>query len=163
MPFIEEHEAKALLAAGLANIANEYAAATSITTHHAGSRRELEEPSKVHFSNDGEALSIDAPGTAHKSKKKAPPRMNELDPTGLVFAQSVVRPAPYFYYTDHSLDEDEDPFTPITAAGHVPCFPAKMHAILSNPELKDIIAWAPHGRSWRILQPRQFECYVLPR
>jgi hypothetical protein len=33
-----------------------------------------------------------------------------------------------------------------------PTFPVKLHLILSNPEFDDIIAWLPHGRSWRILQ-----------
>ncbi|EED93475.1 hypothetical protein THAPSDRAFT_22414 [Thalassiosira pseudonana CCMP1335] len=97
------------------------------------------------------------------SKKTAIDGVEELDATGLVFAPPVLKPAPYFYYSDHSLEEDDDPLTPVTAAGRVPTFPAKMHAILSNPKLHHIVAWAPHGRSWRILKPRQFECYVLPK
>ncbi|KAL3775995.1 hypothetical protein HJC23_006772 [Cyclotella cryptica] len=87
----------------------------------------------------------------------------ELNPTNLAHNKLVLRPAPYFYYTNHSLEADTDPLTPITVPGHVPCFPAKMHAILSNPELHDIIAWDEHGRSFRILKTRQFECDVLPR
>lgn len=38
-----------------------------------------------------------------------------------------------------------------------------MHAILTNPELADVVGWAPHGRSWRILKPRDFEIRVLPK
>ena len=38
-----------------------------------------------------------------------------------------------------------------------------MHAILTNPALADVIGWAPHGRSWRILKPRDFEIRVLPK
>ncbi len=38
-----------------------------------------------------------------------------------------------------------------------------MHAILTNPKLRDVIAWAPNGRSWRILKPRDFEVHVLPK
>lgn len=94
-----------------------------------------------------------------KAKKKEPP----MDATGLVFAQPELKPPPFFYYTDHSLEEDDDPLTPITTAGSVPTFPAKMHAILTNPELSDVIGWAPHGRSWRILKPRDFEIRVLPK
>ena len=30
-------------------------------------------------------------------------------------------------------------------------FPAKLHAILSNPEYAHIISWMPHGRSWKIM------------
>jgi hypothetical protein len=43
-----------------------------------------------------------------------------------------------------------------------PTFPVKLHLILSNPEHADIIAWLPHGRSWRILQQKAFEDRVLP-
>ena len=43
-----------------------------------------------------------------------------------------------------------------------PTFPAKLHLILSNPEFEDIIAWLPHGRSWRILQQKAFEDRVIP-
>lgn len=111
--------------------------------------------------------------TDENPKKKAPPAargsktaaMKEppMDATGLVFAQPELKPAPYFYYTDHSLEQDDDPLTPITAAGSVPTFPAKMHAILTNPALADVVGWAPHGRSWRILKPRDFEIRVLPK
>ena len=38
-----------------------------------------------------------------------------------------------------------------------------MHAILTNPDLADVVGWAPHGRSWRILKPRDFEIRVLPK
>ena len=38
-----------------------------------------------------------------------------------------------------------------------------MHAILTNPALADVVGWAPHGRSWRILKPRDFEIRVLPK
>ncbi|KAL3774633.1 hypothetical protein ACHAW5_009576 [Stephanodiscus triporus] len=95
-----------------------------------------------------------------KAKRKDPP----MDATGLVFAQPELKPAPYFYYSDHSLDVDDDPLMPITAVGCVPTFPAtEMHAILTNPALADVVGWAPHGRSWRILKPRDFEIRVLPK
>ncbi|KAL3787116.1 hypothetical protein HJC23_013097 [Cyclotella cryptica] len=75
----------------------------------------------------------------------------------------VLKPAPYFYYNDRSREPDDDPLTPLTPPGLVPTFPAKMHAILSNKELSDVIEWLPHGRAWRILKPRTFEIHVLPR
>jgi len=70
--------------------------------------------------------------------------------------------APYYFYKDFSQDMDPDPLTPLTPPGRVPNFPAKMHAILSRPDLADVIAWMPHGRSWRVLKPREFEVRVLP-
>ncbi|KAG7374400.1 HSF-type DNA-binding protein [Nitzschia inconspicua] len=74
----------------------------------------------------------------------------------------VLRPFPYFYYRDFSTVPDPDPFTPLTAPGRVPNFPAKMHSILSRADLVDIVAWMPHGRAWRVLKPREFECRVIP-
>ena len=62
---------------------------------------------------------------------------------------------------DFSEVEDPDPLTPLTFPGKVPNFTAKMHAILSRPDLFDIVAWMPHGRAWRILKPREFEVRVI--
>lgn len=73
-----------------------------------------------------------------------------------------LKPYPFYYYVDHSRDVDDDPMTPLTPPGRVPNFPAKMHAILSRDDLSDIISWMPHGRSWRILKPREFEVQVIP-
>jgi hypothetical protein len=39
----------------------------------------------------------------------------------------------------------------------------KLHAILAIPELRDIVAWDSHGRSFRILKARDFEQLVLPK
>eukprot|EP00804_Cyclotella_cryptica_P004774 CCRYP_004865-RA/>CCRYP_004865-RA protein AED:0.11 eAED:0.11 QI:111/1/1/1/1/1/2/92/605 len=71
--------------------------------------------------------------------------------------------APYFFYTDHSREVDRDPLSPVTPPGAVPIFPVKMHVLLSKPELCDILAWDSHGRSFRILKPRQFEAEILPQ
>ena len=60
-----------------------------------------------------------------KAKRKDPP----MDATGLVFAQPELKPAPYFYYSDHSLDVDDDPLMPITAVGCVPTFPASEYFV----------------------------------
>ena len=38
----------------------------------------------------------------------------------------VLKPAPYFYYTDRSREVDDDPLMPLTALGRVPNFPAKV-------------------------------------
>ena len=72
-----------------------------------------------------------------------------------------MQPSPFFHYRNFSEVEDPDPLTPLTFPGRVPNFPAKMHAILSRPDLSDIVAWMPHGRSWRILKPREFEVRVI--
>ena len=73
-----------------------------------------------------------------------------------------LKAAPYFYYRDHSRTPDDDPLTPLTPLARVPNFPAKMQAILSRPDLADVVTWMPHGRSWRVLKPREFEIRVIP-
>jgi HSF-type DNA-binding len=73
-----------------------------------------------------------------------------------------LQPFPFFYYKDYSTVKDPDSLTPLTAPGRVPNFPAKMHAILSRPDLADVICYMPHGRSWKVLKPREFEIRVIP-
>ena len=70
--------------------------------------------------------------------------------------------APYYYYRDHSYLPDPDPTKPVTIPGRIPTFPAKLFAILSRSDLADIISWMPHGRSWKVHKPREFEVKVIP-
>jgi hypothetical protein len=73
-----------------------------------------------------------------------------------------MNPYPFFSYNDFSTIVDPDSLTPLTSPGRVPNFTAKMHSILSRPELADIVCWLPHGRSWRILKQSEFEVGVIP-
>lgn len=41
-------------------------------------------------------------------------------------------------------------------------FPAKLHDILSRPDMSDVIAWLPHGRAWRIVDQNAFIDRVMP-
>lgn len=41
-------------------------------------------------------------------------------------------------------------------------FPSKLHAILSNEQINDVVSWMPHGRSWRVHKPKVFESNVIP-
>eukprot|EP00977_Amphora_coffeiformis_P019740 scaffold7415_cov170-Amphora_coffeaeformis.AAC.15 len=90
----------------------------------------------------------------------APIEMNEADNGE---EDKDLQPYPYFHYRDFSTETDPDPLTPLTPPGRVPTFPAKLQAILSRPDLADVIAWMPHGRSWRVLKPREFEVKIIPR
>ena len=159
---------------------------TPIATAKAATKRELEE--LIDAGSDDDFTPKVTKKKARRSKKKS----YELDATGQVFAAELL-PAPYYFYRDHSKEMDDDPLTPITQAGHVPCFPAKMHAsefvsfecqlspviivstlgthslsfslctVLASPDLNDIVAWDSHGRSFRMLKPKQFELHILPR
>ena len=62
-----------------------------------------------------------------------------------------LKPAPFFYYRDHSLEVDENPHFPLVPLMSVPNFVMKLHAMLSCDSLSNVIAWMPHGRSWKIL------------
>lgn len=91
----------------------------------------------------------------------APPAAAASEPTSET-DKADPKPYPFFYYEDFSKVQDPDTLTPLTPPGRVPNFPAKMHSILSRPDLADIICWMPHGRSWRVLKPREFEIKVIP-
>lgn len=62
----------------------------------------------------------------------------------------ALRPAPYFYYRNHSQDVNND-LAPLVPALTVPNFVIKLHAILMNDSFSGIIEWVPHGRSFMIL------------
>lgn len=79
-------------------------------------------------------IATTAASAAKKIKKevatKLPPEPEEeMDETAKVFLAPTLKPAPYFYYSDHSLEGDDDPLTPIIAAGSVPTFPASEYKI----------------------------------
>jgi HSF-type DNA-binding len=82
-----------------------------------------------------------------------------LDP---FFSYMMMNLDPFFDYQDYSTEDDKDPVTPLTAVGHVPTFPAKMHAILLRTDLQDVVRWLPHGRSWKVLNSQEFEKRVIP-
>jgi len=74
---------------------------------------------------------------------------------------------PHCNYRDCSRDPIEDLSDPAaflnaaSSAKDSP-FPVKLHRILCNPDYRDIIAWLPHGKSWRVLKPKAFEEKVIP-
>lgn len=79
-----------------------------------------------------------------------------------------------YKYRDFSTvaDDDDDAIdsTPQTASSRgssessirVQKFPVKLYAILAQKEFHDVIAWMPHGRSWKVLKPSLFESLVMP-
>jgi hypothetical protein len=42
-------------------------------------------------------------------------------------------------------------------------FPTKLHQILSSEEFSNAIAWMPHGRSFRVIKPKEFAETISPR
>lgn len=94
------------------------------------------------------------PQQMHQMQQQRPPQPQPN--------QGDLQPYPFFYYKDYSTKPDPDSLTPLTPPGRVPNFPAKMHAILARSDLADVITWMPHGRSWKVLKPREFEVRVIP-
>ena len=92
--------------------------------------------------------------TSRSSGKKSTGNKHSLSPS--YREVRMLNPAPYFYYVDHSRDIDDDPLSPLSPAISVPNFVIKLHAILIREDLSDVIAWMPHGRSWKILNEVRF-------
>jgi len=74
-----------------------------------------------------------------------------------------------YIYQDYSLvsseGNDNDNLVhsnPSPAFIRVQKLTVKLNAILSNPDLSNIITWMPHGRSWKILQPNEFVSAIMP-
>ena len=42
-------------------------------------------------------------------------------------------------------------------------FPVKLHQMLSDPSISEIIAWMPHGRSWKVFKVDALVNSVLPK
>ena len=49
---------------------------------------------------------------------------------------------------------------PSTAHGKA-TFPTSLFAILADPTLSDVVRWMPHGRSWKIVDQKEFDERVL--
>eukprot|EP00977_Amphora_coffeiformis_P029033 scaffold38356_cov237-Amphora_coffeaeformis.AAC.1 len=82
----------------------------------------------------------------------------------------------YKYRDFSTVNEDDEDAVETPEGGPVPApsrntmetsirvqkFPVKLYAILAQKEFNDIIAWMPHGRSWKVLKPNVFESLVMP-
>ncbi|KAL3822498.1 hypothetical protein ACHAXA_002516 [Cyclostephanos tholiformis] len=44
-----------------------------------------------------------------------------------------------------------------------PNFPAKLHAIVSNPNYQHIVCWQAHGRSWKIVDKHLLSTVICPK
>jgi hypothetical protein len=49
------------------------------------------------------------------------------------------------------------------ASGGKEIFPMKLHALLADPAVRDVISWLPQGKSFVVLRPDVFASSVLPR
>lgn len=49
------------------------------------------------------------------------------------------------------------------SSGGKEIFPMKLHALLADPAVRDVISWLPQGKSFVVLRPDVFASRVLPR
>lgn len=94
-------------------------------------------------------------------------------PSGEVATKSTKKTAPAkkkdskFTYRDYSHIEathaHPGTMSPSSTAIRVQKLPAKLSAMLSNPEYQHIISWMPHGRSWKVHNPHAFVEEVIPK
>jgi HSF-type DNA-binding len=107
-------------------------------------------------------IDYDDDAIGHEGQTAKRSRTDDMESLGEIVQSPETILYPFFHYRDFSKVPDPDPLIPLTAPGRVPNFPAKMHAILSRQDLVDVICWMPHGRSWKVHKPREFEVSVLP-
>lgn len=106
-------------------------------------------------SSEGETLSQTTNNMSLKKRRTSPPAEYS--------SVLHVAPYPFFDYIDHSRDCNVDRLAILDTVGRIPSFPIKLHAILSDPDLKSIVSWDDHGRSFRVIKSSEFESDVLPR
>mmetsp|Transcript_25616 Transcript_25616/g.47090 ORF Transcript_25616/g.47090 Transcript_25616/m.47090 type:complete len:490 (+) Transcript_25616:181-1650(+) len=66
-------------------------------------------------------------------------------------------------YRDFSRVKVDDEAGEDDKAKNRPNFPAKLHAIVSNPNYQHIICWLPHGRSWKIVDKYLLTSVIIPQ
>jgi HSF-type DNA-binding len=85
-----------------------------------------------------------------------------LEEATAVAATQLLSSSPY----NHHLMHNNSAYTNRIVRANGWCrsqrFPVKLYALLSQPQLAHIITWMPHGRSWKVLKPKEFEAHILP-
>jgi hypothetical protein len=129
----------------------------SVKTHKIAHPKEKQQVTMIDTSSDKE----------ESVASSAPPVLPEDSDT--VDSKSSI-----YKYRDFSKisEDDEDPVevqpqAPSSRGStetsiRVQKFPVKLYAILAQKEFHDVIAWMPHGRSWKVLKPSLFESLVMP-
>lgn len=110
-----------------------------------------------------------SPLNEEQAKSTSIARLLEMDQTPITKSSSK-----FYKYRDFSDVTEKDIQTEIDAnpnrstrnsearSARIQKFPLKLYTILAQKEFQDIIAWMPHGRSWKVLKPNLFESLVMP-
>jgi len=94
----------------------------------------------------------------HNSKRASEKKRGQ----GSRVAKRTSSEKPIDAYQDYSTVKISDIYNEAPLVASDAPFSIKLHKILSNPAYSNIICWLPHGRSWRMLQPKVFEEKIIP-
>ena len=113
----------------------------SISSKEEGYQRDDSRDLEEMAAEEGVASEQNATERPPIARKRVKQRVNRSEEETQIIPLSLGR------YVDHSLDPviDEPPFAPLQRQAN---FPEILFAILSNPNLFDIITWMPHGVSF---------------
>lgn len=99
----------------------------------------------------------------HNSKKSDEKRRNQGRDSSLSDeSQLHKRESSNETYQDYSSVKISDIYNDAPMIVSDAPFSIKLHKILSDPDYSSVISWLPHGRSWRVLQPKVFEEKIIP-
>mmetsp|Transcript_662 Transcript_662/g.1349 ORF Transcript_662/g.1349 Transcript_662/m.1349 type:complete len:497 (+) Transcript_662:200-1690(+) len=121
---------------------------SAATSPKNGSTADAAPPSLPPLNHDLPPFDDESP--SHR-RKKAKVKESVIDHTYRDYSQVQVAP-----------DSEEDASKGKKESRTNPNFPAKLHAILSNPGYQHIICWMPHGRSWNIVDKYLLTTVILP-
>lgn len=126
-------------------------------------------PKKMPSTNDGGSVKIPAlppaaPQDDDTSKKKNEAAANANEETSSS-SSSAARPYVYRDFAQDDTDYGGDTEISVVDGRGLTNqkLPAKLGAMLSDPDLVTCITWMPHGRSWKILNRDLFSRYALPK
>lgn len=96
----------------------------------------------------------------------APPIANSATPTTLLNTQQVLselKSSITAAMTSLPLNHVNVVASDASTASSRDIFPSRLHSVLADPTVRDIVTWLPHGKSFVVLRPDVFVNQVLPR
>jgi len=164
------HQLDELAAASIFMIRNNTPAATATTTVASAPKNKRLMHKMVHLHDEDESNNIQPKSPVNISTG------HDNDTLADGYGRDGTTDSPVY----HDYAQEEDPTERIKGeyAGHSSLIahedettrnlanqklPAKLAAMLSDPDLITCITWLPHGRSWKILNRDLFSSYALPR
>lgn len=82
-----------------------------------------------------------------------------------VMSHQAMAPPPAQYTVDQAAYPQATPITstPPRSDSTKEMFPMRLHALLGDSQVRTVISWLPHGKSFVVLRPDVFATNILPR